>query len=47
MALSAIEEILTEPASAWQDARQRLLDEKIDVTAWMVDYFEASFAGKR
>ena len=34
------------PASAWQAARQRLLDEKIDVTAWMVDYFETSFAGR-
>jgi uncharacterized protein len=47
MALSAIEEILGQPASAWQAARQRLLDEKIDVTAWMVDYFETSLAGKR
>ena len=25
-------------------ARQRLLDEKIDVTAWMIDYFECTFA---
>src|SRR5258708_6637895 len=34
-------------AVAWQAARQRLLDEKIDVTAWMIDYFESSFAGDR
>jgi uncharacterized protein len=43
MALSAIEEILAAPAQTWQAARQRLLDEKIDVTAWMVDYFESTF----
>ena len=47
MALSAIEEILAEPAVTWQKARQRLLGEKIDVTAWMIDYFETSFAGTR
>ena len=47
MALSAIEEILAEPAATWQKARQRLLQEKIDVTAWMIDYFETSFAGTR
>jgi hypothetical protein len=44
MALSAIEEILAEPAATWQAARQRMLDEKIDVTAWMTDYFESTFA---
>jgi predicted glycosyltransferase len=44
MALSAIEEVLATPPATWQAARQRLLDEKIDVTAWMVDYFETSFA---
>lgn len=43
MALSAIEEILAEPAGTWQAARQRLLDEKIDVTGWMTDYFETAF----
>jgi len=43
MALTAIEEILAAPASTWQSARQRLLDEKIDVTAWMTDYFESTF----
>ena len=47
MALSAIEEILAEPAATWQKARQRLLQDKIDVTAWMIDYFETSFAGAR
>ncbi len=47
IALSAIEEILAEPALTWQTARQRLLEEKIDVTAWMVDYFETTFAGQR
>ncbi len=45
-ALSAIEEILAEPAATWQSARQRLLAEKIDVTAWMTDYFEATFGGR-
>ena len=47
MALSAIEEILAEPAATWQKAFQRLLEEKIDVTAWMIDYFETCFAGTR
>ena len=47
MAVSAIEQILAEPAATWQKARQRLLQEKIDVTAWMIDYFETSFAGTR
>jgi predicted glycosyltransferase len=50
MALSAIEEIGATPPATWQAARQRLLDEKIDVTGWMIDYFEATFeraGGKR
>ncbi len=47
MALSAIEELLDRPALANRAARQRLIDEKIDVTAWMVDYFETSFTGAR
>jgi uncharacterized protein len=42
MALSAIEEITAAPPATWQAARQRLLDEKIDVTGWMVDYFEST-----
>jgi predicted glycosyltransferase len=45
MALSAIEEILGTPPADWQAARRRLLDEKIDVTAWMIDYFESTFTG--
>jgi len=45
MALSAIEEILATPRDAWQQARQRLLEDKIDVTAWMIDYFESTFTG--
>jgi predicted glycosyltransferase len=43
MALSGIEDVLATPRSDWRAARQRLLDEKIDVTQWMVDYFETSF----
>jgi predicted glycosyltransferase len=43
LAVTAIEELLTTPRSVWQAARHRLLDEKIDVTGWMVDYFETSF----
>jgi hypothetical protein len=46
MALSAIEEILATPRADWEAARQRLLGEKIDVTAWMIDYFESTFAGR-
>lgn len=42
-ALSAIDETLTDSAGRWQEARQVLLKEKIDVTAWMIDYFETSF----
>jgi uncharacterized protein len=43
MALSAIEEILAAPGETWAQARRRLLDEKVDVTAWMIDYFESTF----
>ena len=43
MALSAIDEISGQPAGTWQGARQRLLDEKVDVTGWMIDYFESTF----
>jgi predicted glycosyltransferase len=32
------------PREAGQAARQRLLQEKIDVTEWMVKYFESSFS---
>jgi predicted glycosyltransferase len=44
MASSTIEEILATPRATWQAARERLLQEKIDVTGWMVDYFQ-SFRG--
>lgn len=50
MALSAIEEIMAESPATWRAARRRLLTDKIDVTAWMVDYFERTFpasGGKR
>jgi len=47
MALSAIEQILAEPVTTWREARQRLLADKIDVTAWMINYFETSFASAR
>jgi uncharacterized protein len=47
LALSAVEEILAEPAETWRTACQRLLEEKIDVTAWMIDYFETSFGNRR
>lgn len=47
MALSAIEQILAEPAATWREARQRLLAEKIDVTGWMINYFETTFASAR
>jgi predicted glycosyltransferase len=47
MALSAIEDILAAPSAAWAGARQRLLDEKIDVTGWMTDYFESTFTAQR
>jgi len=47
MALSAIEQIQAEPPATWQAARQRLLQEKVDVTEWMVGYFEETFTGQR
>ena len=43
-ALWAIEETLAEPPATWQAAHRRMLAEKIDVTGWMVDYFEKMFA---
>jgi uncharacterized protein len=46
MALSAIEDILAAPSAAWAGVRQQLLDEKIDVTGWMVDYFESTFTAR-
>jgi predicted glycosyltransferase len=45
MAVSAIEKIAETPRSSWKSARERLLHDKIDVTGWMVEYFETTFAG--
>jgi uncharacterized protein len=43
-AVAAIEELLAgSPRELGQAARQRLLAEKIDVTQWMLDYFESTF----
>src|SRR5262245_578649 len=44
-ALGTIEELFANsPRDFGRAARQRLLDEKIDVTQWMIDYFESTFA---
>jgi uncharacterized protein len=44
-AFSMVEEIAgSSPRELGALARQRLLDDKIDVTQWMVDYFESTFA---
>ncbi len=44
-AVAAIEKLCAEaPREFGQAARQRLLADKIDVTSWMVDYFESQFA---
>ncbi len=45
LAVSTIERTLDTPRSSWQAARDHLLTDKIDVTQWMVDYFETTFAG--
>jgi hypothetical protein len=42
-AVDAIEEMLETAPTKWAEARRRLLDDKIDVTAWMMDYFESAF----
>lgn len=45
-ALAAIDEILCGySAEALAEARRRLLDDKIDVTSWMVRYFEREIGG--
>ncbi len=45
-AVGTIEELLANaPRELGRAARQRLLDEKVDVTQWMVEYFESTFAG--
>jgi predicted glycosyltransferase len=48
-AVETIEKLFAEsPRELGQRAREQLLAEKIDVTRWMVDYFEANFgSGKR
>lgn len=44
-ALATVEDIVADsPRELGALARARLLDEKIDVTRWMVDYFESTFA---
>jgi predicted glycosyltransferase len=44
-AVATIEKLYAEsPREMGQLARRRLLDEKIDVTQWMVDYFENTFS---
>jgi uncharacterized protein len=46
-AVAAIEKLCADsPRDMGQRARQQLLDEKIDVTAWMIDYFESTFGAK-
>jgi uncharacterized protein len=45
-ALAAIDELLSGSPREWgQAARRQLLADKIDVTKWMLDYFETTFAG--
>jgi uncharacterized protein len=46
-AVSAIEETMATPRTVWESARRRLLDDKIDVTSWMVNYIESSFGRGR
>jgi predicted glycosyltransferase len=44
-AVEAIQELLADsPRETGRAARRRLLDDKIDVTRWMTDYFESTFA---
>ncbi len=47
-AVAAIEELQAgSPRELGQAARRRLLNEKIDVTQWMIDYFESTFGPAR
>jgi predicted glycosyltransferase len=47
-ALAMVEEIVADsPRELGALARERLLHDKIDVTQWMVDYFESTFAEAR
>jgi uncharacterized protein len=42
-AVSTLEEVTAAPRDKWVEARDRLIAEKIDVTSWMVRYFETNF----
>jgi predicted glycosyltransferase len=45
-AVAAVEELFAwNPRERGQQARERLLEDKIDVTRWKVDYFESTFSG--
>ncbi len=48
MAARAIEGLFNgeQPRDFGSRARERLLAEKIDVTQWMIDYFELHFGSK-
>jgi hypothetical protein len=47
-AVAVIEKLCSDsPRELGQVARERLLAEKIDVTGWMVDYFESTFSRAR
>ena len=47
-ALGTIAELFAgSPRDLGQAARERLLDDKIDVTQWMIDYFESTFAAAK
>ncbi len=39
-AVTTIEELLIKPRAEFASARSQLIQEKVDVTAWMIDYFE-------
>jgi predicted glycosyltransferase len=45
LAVRTTEKLMSDsPREFGKAARRRLLDEKIDVTQWMIDYFESTFA---
>jgi predicted glycosyltransferase len=47
IAVRAIEDFLAgSPREFGRAARKQLLSDKIDVTAWMIDYFESTFAAR-
>jgi hypothetical protein len=47
-AVETIEELLADsPRDTGRKARKQLLDDKIDVTQWMIDYFESSLTATR